>query len=66
VADVAIDDSITEGHLMAARPTTNDLISVEEYLRIEEQSDIRHEYVGGLMHAMTGGSDEHNYVGGNF
>jgi len=50
---------------MASRAITGELISVEEYLRIEEQSNIRHEYVGGLMHAMTGGSEEHNYAAGN-
>jgi Uma2 family endonuclease len=35
-------------------------ISVEEYLRLEETSEIRHEYVGGYLYAMTGASKRHN------
>jgi Uma2 family endonuclease len=37
-------------------------ISVEEYLRLEETSDIRHEYVGGYLYAMTGASRRHNKI----
>ncbi|MBO3458148.1 Uma2 family endonuclease [Aetokthonos hydrillicola Thurmond2011] len=36
--------------------------SVEEYLRLEETSEIRHEYLGGQVFAMTGGSKEHNII----
>jgi Uma2 family endonuclease len=35
------------------------LISVEEYLAGEEQSDVRHEYIGGELYAMAGASDDH-------
>lgn len=33
-----------------------------EYLAFEEQSPIRHEYVGGEIYAMTGGSQRHNRI----
>ena len=41
-------------------------ISVEEYLRLEETSEIRHEYVGGYLYAMTGASRRHNRIVFNF
>jgi Uma2 family endonuclease len=31
-------------------------LTVEEYLELEESSTVKHEYVGGEIHAMTGGS----------
>ena len=34
-------------------------ISVDEYLRIEAHSDVRHEYVCGLLYAMAGASERH-------
>jgi Uma2 family endonuclease len=37
-------------------------ISEEEYLRLEAQSPIRHEYVNGEMFAMTGGTLRHNTI----
>lgn len=41
-------------------------ISVEEYLRLEKSSEIRHEYVGGYLYAMTGTSRRHNRIVTNF
>lgn len=41
------------------------LLSVEEYLRLEEQSPIRHEYIGGILHAMSGVSEAHQLIAGN-
>lgn len=38
------------------------LYSVEEYLALEASSDTRHEYVGGQIYAMTGGSLRHNRI----
>jgi Uma2 family endonuclease len=40
-------------------------ISEEEYLRLEAQSPIRHEYVSGDIFAMTGGTLRHNVIAGN-
>jgi Uma2 family endonuclease len=37
-------------------------VSEDEYLRLEAQSPIRHEYVNGEMFAMTGGTLRHNTI----
>jgi Uma2 family endonuclease len=36
------------------------LLTVGEYLEGEKHNQIRHEYIGGLVYAMAGTSDEHN------
>jgi len=41
------------------------LISVEEYLEGELVTEVKHEYLGGEVHAMAGGSNRHNRVSGN-
>ncbi|QFS42653.1 Uma2 family endonuclease [Nostoc sphaeroides] len=40
-------------------------LTVEEYLKAEESSEIRHEYLGGQIFAMAGASEEHNLIAGN-
>lgn len=40
-------------------------LSVEEYLRLAEMSQVRHEYVGGEIHALPGASDRHNRIAMN-
>jgi len=40
-------------------------ISIEDYLAGEEQSDVRHEYLGGVVHAMAGASNRHNTLASN-
>lgn len=40
-------------------------ISVDEYLAAELNSEVRHEFVGGVLHAMAGASVEHNVLGLN-
>jgi Uma2 family endonuclease len=40
-------------------------LSVEEYLRLEETSPVKHEYVGGFIHALEGASKRHNQIAGN-
>lgn len=37
-------------------------ISPEEYLEIEDQSPVRHEYRRGLVYAMAGGTDNHDRI----
>lgn len=43
---------------MIAFPQSTDL-SPEEYLHLEEHSDIKHEYIDGQVYAMAGANDAH-------
>ncbi|BAY22962.1 hypothetical protein NIES2100_27260 [Calothrix sp. NIES-2100] len=38
------------------------LFTIEEYLQLEQTSEIRHEYFGGQVFAMSGGSKQHNTI----
>ena len=40
-------------------------LSVEDYLSSERAGDVRHEYIGGSLHAMAGTSLEHNTIAVN-
>jgi Uma2 family endonuclease len=40
-------------------------LTVEEYLQLEEQSPIKHEYIDGQIYAMAGASDAHVTIAGN-
>ena len=40
-------------------------LTAEEYLKFEQDGDIRHEYVAGQIYAMAGASEEHNLITGN-
>ena len=40
-------------------------LTVEDYLEGELTSEIRHEYIGGRVYAMTGASVTHNLIAGN-
>lgn len=44
---------------------TNEMISVEEYLSGELIAETKHEYLGGVVHAMAGANVGHNRVAGN-
>ncbi len=46
-------------------PVTQKIITVEAYIEGEEISEIRHEYIGGQVYAMSGGSESHNLICGN-
>ena len=48
---------------MTALPAP-DLISIDDYLLGEETSDIKHEYLDGLVYAMTGATRRHNLLTG--
>jgi Uma2 family endonuclease len=37
-------------------------MSVADYLAFEETSDVRHEFIGGEIHAMSGGTTTHNRI----
>ena len=43
----------------------NDLVSVADYLAAEAISDVRHEYLGGLVYAMAGETRDHNQIAQN-
>ncbi|CAN5557233.1 Uma2 family endonuclease [soil metagenome] len=47
---------------MNALPRTEGHLTVEEYLAIEEASDIRHEFVNGEVHALAGASEKHQTI----
>ena len=47
---------------MAASAKNLPRYSVEEYLALEERSDVRHEYVDGFIHAMAGETERHNLL----
>src|SRR5260221_7733295 len=40
-------------------------LSVEDYLRGEPTSEVRHEYVAGAVYGMAGASEGHNDIAGN-
>ncbi len=40
-------------------------VSVEDYLAGEETAKVRHEYVAGVVYAMSGGTINHNLISGN-
>lgn len=40
-------------------------ISVADYLAGEQDGAVRHEYVGGAVHAMSGASEPHSTIAGN-
>lgn len=43
-------------------PETQDYITVDEYLEGELVSEVRHEYIGGQVYAMSGASEAHNVL----
>jgi Uma2 family endonuclease len=38
------------------------LYALEDYLRLEEYANVKHEYLDGVIHAMAGGSPEHGAI----
>jgi Uma2 family endonuclease len=40
-------------------------VTFDEYLAFEETCEARHELVGGVLFAMSGGTDRHNIITGN-
>ncbi len=45
--------------------TNTEQLTFEQYLKLEEQQEIRHEFVDGFMFAMAGGTKAHNTIAGN-
>jgi Uma2 family endonuclease len=48
---------------VATQPVSH--VSAEEYLRLEREADVKHEYVNGQIVAMGGGSPRHSLVTAN-
>jgi Uma2 family endonuclease len=44
---------------------SDEFLSVEEYLEGEKIAEVRHEYLGGEVRAMAGGTRRHNRIAGN-
>ena len=44
---------------------TEDLLSFEEYLKNEQKSEVKHEFIDGLIYAMAGASRRHNIISQN-
>ena len=40
-------------------------LSISDYLAGEEVSGVKHEYLGGTVHAMAGATNSHNVIAGN-
>lgn len=40
-------------------------LTPDRYLQMEEQSNIKHEYIDGQVYAMAGASDSHVTIAGN-
>jgi Uma2 family endonuclease len=55
--------SYTVRMMHAATPHSE--LTFEEYLEIEQTSQVKHEFVGGELHAFAGASDQHNRIAGN-
>ena len=47
---------------MVAQPQVGPIWSVEQYLTLERYSPIRHEYHGGYVYAMAGGTQAHSQI----
>ncbi|HEY0945184.1 MAG TPA: Uma2 family endonuclease [Opitutaceae bacterium] len=40
-------------------------LSADNYLTSEQAGEVRHEYIGGVVYAMAGASEEHGLISGN-
>ena len=45
--------------------TPHHILTIDEYLELEEHSTVRHEYVGGDLYAQAGASESHNLIVSN-
>lgn len=42
-----------------------DLVDIDTYLSLEAESTTKHEYVGGVLYAMSGGTNRHSQIASN-
>lgn len=52
-------------HMVRTEAIRHRPLTVDEYLALEEESSVRHEYVGGQIFAFAGANDRHNRIAGN-
>lgn len=50
---------------MTQQATPQRELTVEEYFSLEEESSVRHEFVDGMLYAMTGAGRRHNVIKSN-
>jgi Uma2 family endonuclease len=50
---------------MVAQPSQPRYMSVDEWRELEQQSEIKHEYIDGQVYAMAGGTLAHSFVAVN-
>jgi Uma2 family endonuclease len=50
---------------MVAQPSQPQYMSVDEWRKLEQQSEIKHEYIDGQVYAMAGGTLDHSFVAVN-
>ena len=50
---------------MAERVISHGLLTVQEYLEMEETASVRHEYARGMIYAQAGADRRHNQIAGN-
>ena len=50
---------------MTAARAADELMSVNDYLEWEEEAETRHEYIGGVIYAMAGGTNSHHEIASN-
>lgn len=48
--------------MAASDPKPHSLLSFDDYLELEKESSVRHEYVSGQLHALAGASEAHNRI----
>jgi len=60
-----VGDRVAEAAAIYCVPSERHRLSVDEYLQFEASSPQRHEYVDGIVYAMSGASEYHELVAGN-
>ncbi|MBS0421846.1 MAG: Uma2 family endonuclease [Proteobacteria bacterium] len=63
--DISDHDSIAEPAAAYGANRAMRLLTVDEYLEFEETANVRHEYVAGLLYAMTGPRKSHGRISTN-
>jgi Uma2 family endonuclease len=50
---------------MTAERADSQLVTVDDYLAGEEKTEVKHEYIGGVVYAMAGGKNAHHEIASN-